>query len=262
MKRLLMCVAVLGLVAPAMAEPQMATMQPVASPAQPYAQSFNAVTGQWQVGARQEGKAWQYLDSVTSGYYTNQVAAPFVGDDMHETFLGTQQLVPPPLPGLFPSQITELMFGYYAPAAYNPGVTSWTSTILIIDNPLGTAPGFGTTVASVLVTGLPIGGWFITLDFQDAPIPKISPNMWFLVSYASLGNGGPLLTFNTGQGVGYAGNLSYGYSHDFFYKNGGLYFFGGAPYWADFVLGVRGVPEPMTIGLLAAGGLLALRRRR
>jgi hypothetical protein len=40
-----MCVAVLGLVAPVMAEPQMATYQSVASPAQPYGKTFNAVTG-------------------------------------------------------------------------------------------------------------------------------------------------------------------------------------------------------------------------
>jgi hypothetical protein len=248
-----MCVAVLGLVAPVMAEPQMATYQSVASPAQPYGKTFNAVTGQWvdQAGARQ--KEWQYLDSVTSGYYTNQAAVPLVGDEFSETFLGNY---PSLLPGLFPSQITELMFGFYAPATYNPGVTSWTATVLIIDNPIGpTSFGFGSTVASVMVTGLPIGGWFITLDFQDAPFPKVSPNMWFMVGYSQLLNAGPLLTFNPGL-------PGYGYSNDFFYKNGALYWFGGLPYWADFVLGVRGIPEPMTIGLLAAGGLLALRRRR
>jgi hypothetical protein len=249
-----MCVAVLGLVAPVLAEPTMDTYKATGSAAQPYAQNWDAGTQQWVDPVGSRAKFWQYLDSVTSGYYTNQAqAAPLVGDNITEQFVGAY----PSLPfGVYPSEITELMFGFYAPAAYNPGVTSWTATILLIDNPAGpTGFGFGSTVMSTLVTGLPIGAWFITLDFQDAPVPKLSPNFWFLVGYSALTDAGPLLTFNPGMpGVAY--------SHDHFYKNGGLYWFGGLPYWADFVYSVRGIPEPMTIGLLAAGGLLVLRRRR
>ena len=251
MKRFLMCVAVLGLVAPALAEPTLNTVSSTNGA------TINTGTYDWDTqqvvpSAGDRAKFWQYTDTMTSGYYTNQATAPFVGDCIHELPVPGQAW--PTQPGLYPSSITELMFGYYAPAAYNPG-TSWVASILILDNPGGGDATMGATVAYFTAV-LPLGGWFTTFDFQDAPIPKIGPDMWFLVGYMGLTDGGPLLSFNPGLPT------DYGYSHDHFYKNGSLYWFGGLPYWADFVYAIRGIPEPMTIGLLAAGGLLVLRRRR
>jgi hypothetical protein len=223
-----------------------------------HAATYNVATGERTAGRGSGPKSWQYTDTVNSGYYTNSADddLDFTGDDIQETALSPWW---PTQPGLFPSSITELMFGYYAPPAYNPGMTSWTAIVQIRTN---TTQGsfMGAALTAITVSGLPLGGWLMTLDLQAQPVPKITPSMWFLVDYTDLTNGGPLVSFNRYGGGPLSGYPGYGYSHDHFYVNGGLFFHSG-PYWADFVHSIAGVPEPTTIALVAAAGLLVLRRR-
>jgi hypothetical protein len=109
--------------------------------------------------------------------------------------------------------------------------------------------GVGTTLAVYGVTGLPGQvtpgyGWLITLTLPTVTSPN--PNIWGATIFNKPWDtplGGP-----AGPWIG---------SHTTACNYAGV-----ATSWPGNLMWALGVPEPMTIGLLAIGGLLALRRRR
>ena len=124
------------------------------------------------------------------------------------------------------------------------GVGSHTQIIAFLSD-AGGAPG--ATFAAFQVTGLPMGGgWIMTLGLPTVTAPGTA--IWGgAIALAAIDYplGGP-------AGIG-------GHTAACMYPlNGG----GFLTSWPGNLQWAIGVPEPTTIGLLALGGLLALRRRR
>lgn len=123
-----------------------------------------------------------------------------------------------------------------------------------------------------------LGGLSVIVDFTDGTpgtglepgyystitVPNVGVDLlgevyiWAGTEYSAIsGTADPTLL---GQVV--AGPQTIGASQDYFYMDpGGLTWFGGDPK-ADFLWELTVVPEPATLGILALGGLVVLRRRR
>ena len=122
--------------------------------------------------------------------------------------------------------------------------SSMTQIVGFFTDTLGSSGWQGATFAAFSVTGLPGGGgWIITLTLPTVTAPH--HHIWAgLIAMAPVDHplGGP-------PGIGSHTNKAW-------YAGGQVTSFEGNLMWAI------GIPEPTTIGLLAFGGLLALRRRR
>jgi hypothetical protein len=111
---------------------------------------------------------------------------------------------------------------------------------------LGSSGWFGTTIALFNVAGLPGGGgWIITLTLPTVTAP--GHHIW----------GGMIATAPIDYPLGGPAGIG-SHTNKAFYAGGQITSWPGNLMWA---IGSP-VPEPMSIGLLAFGGLLALRRRR
>lgn len=264
MKRFLMCLAILGLAAPVLADPTATGTNTVPAGAPVTYVYYDAVTGDISYSDTPRtgdpaAKQWQYNDTGDSGYFFGG-PGQFVGDDIHELMVNPWGGGM----GLWPSTITEITFGAYLYTVHPQ--TAWSAAVLLLDNPGGAdTPGLaGATLTFITGVG-PLGRGVSIVTISGLKIPKPSPDMWFLVDYSgapdagTISGAGPLITGPAWYGPPPSKNI--GYSHNYFWMAGSLYFFGGNP-WADFYHEIRGVPEPVTIGFLAVGGLLALRRRR
>lgn len=228
MKRAIALIALAALVVPAMAG--------VATPTQ-------TSTPATMMGSQRGTPI--YADLVTAASYLNTgTTATYplpVGDDIHAISGGT---------------ITSFQMGYYIPAGGTTG------NILVnffandaVDSIVPPWPaGSPAPIASYLI-GVQPGAWIVTITGVSVPVGQ---DFWFEEDWSNaygqstaIATGGPLLTKNAGGTVGY--------SHSIYSQTGSTWGLTGA--WADFVLSFSVVPEPATIGLLAIGGLLALRRR-
>jgi len=237
--RVLAVLCVLLMAAPAMAE--VSTALPTSG--ELTLSTYNSVSGEITPGMGGPRGTSIYADLVTSGSYINQgTTATYplpVGDDLHATGGGT---------------VTAFQMGYYIPGTigtYNITYTFWPGDATDSD-----PPGYGgaASIASYLLTGLPAGANAFNVTGVSVPV---GADFYIECDFAGNGiaTGGPLITDNSGGTVGY--------SHNYFTQTGSLWSFGGTnPPWADFYLGADIVPEPTTMGLLALGGLLALRRRK
>jgi hypothetical protein len=122
--------------------------------------------------------------------------------------------------------------------------SSMTQIVGFFSDTLGSSGWQGATFAMFSVTGLPGGGgWIITLQLPTVVAPH--HHIWGgMIALAPVDHplGGP-------PGIG-------GHTPKAWYAGGQITSWEGNLMWAI------GVPEPTTVGLLALGGLLALRRRR
>jgi hypothetical protein len=248
MRKVVAIMAVLGMAAvPAIA----AVGEALPAGGQMQYHTVNALTGVVSSGSAPDGGRLPviYADLVTSGYFANcgvqsGVANGFA-DDAHAISGGS---------------ITSLTLGYFVsstgpggPGTVPPGLFPMTVSIwdndaadTMLNGPLGTqlysgtfnVPGADGVPHAVTITGLSIpqtGNFYIQQDWAANGVFRA----------------GPLITGNSGGTVGY--------SHNAFFYYGYSYAFSGI--WSDFYNAAE-VPEPVTIALLAASGLVVLRRRR
>ncbi|MCB9849986.1 MAG: PEP-CTERM sorting domain-containing protein [Phycisphaerales bacterium] len=243
MRKMLAVAVVLCLAAmPAMAA--VGNVSPVSTSTLPVSK-YNAQTGQLTpttLGSRAGGTIYQ--DFTQSGYFLGQGLTasytPAVGDDIHATAAGT---------------MTSFTFAYVLPSATASGFPNSGSAVTInfhantaadgLVPPFPATPGF----FSINVTGLPTGTHAIAVTGLSVPV---GTDFWIEQDWAANGvlRGGPILSTSGG---------TIGYSHSIFSQTGSTW---TLPIWADFFLAVNIVPEPASIGLLAFGGLVVLRRRR
>jgi hypothetical protein len=250
MRKVVAILAVLGMAAvPAMAA--IVEAIPSGTPTQYW--TLNYQTGVLTAGSPGDRSVTIYSDLVQSPYFANNGANPppsgsgsidGFADDIHAISGGT---------------ITSWTLGYFVsaqsgpPGNYPVRVSLWpldpmNETAVPVDGPNAGAfftadlslPGADGLQHVVTLTGLSIA----------APADFWAEQDW---AGQGVGRAGPIITANSGG--------SPGYSHDVFSASSLLYYFGPGV-WADFVNEFSIVPEPVTIGLLAAGGLVVLRRRR
>jgi hypothetical protein len=144
-------------------------------------------------------------------------------------------------------------------------------------------------IAAYTITGLgtsatyPPGSNSYSISAQKLAPVAMPADFWMEISITN--NQGAIIApdpVHTGVGFLLAGDdvsEANGLSHDFFAAMttkgnvGGYFWFGGYtpnlppsdPNYnpmSNFLLGINGIPEPMTLGLVALGGLLVVRRRR
>jgi hypothetical protein len=188
-----------------------------------------------------------YADLVTSGYFANcgtQTLTTLDGfsDDIHATQGGT---------------VTSITFAYFVSVQSGPAGLYPVDLSIWEGDPTDTTPlppNQGNMLASfdnLMVPGADGVPHLVTLT--GISVPLTGPDFYIDQGWGVNGvfRAGPLITGNSGGTVGY--------SHNAFFYYGYSYAFSGT--WSDFVYAVE-VPEPMTIGLLAASGLVVLRRRR
>ena len=220
--------------------------------------------GDWEYSTVVPRGPWAYLEDTMSGYYWDPGGAGYdsMADDIH-FFDGTA-----------PIHMTDFHVAWYS--RITAGLTPITMDVCFYafeEDELGCVYIGNKKYAHYTVTGLGTGLRVTDVDVSDHPY--LPCDVWMQVCFTDK-NGNPavdtgcLLAQDKLAEVG-------GTSKDIMLVMGdcctepptvlGGSWFGGyetTPYWnpaANFLLGVT-VPEPLTLGLVALGGLLAIRRRR
>jgi hypothetical protein len=178
-----------------------------------------------------------YTNGVTAG------AATFVLDDMH--FAAPS------------NTISHVHFLYYNPGAGGTLMSPSTDVLAFFSNPGGLNTAVGATLALYSFMA-PTGFFLFSLNISGAPA-VVGQDVWMgynksLTTFWT--GGGQPVTFGTGTNIGALGFSPTTISPSLFTT------FMGAPAPGSLHWAVGGVPEPVTITLLAIGGLVSLRRRK
>jgi len=249
MRKMLAVAVVLGLAAlPVMAG--VGTVTPVSQSTLTAGQTFNAATGQLSQTAPSPRFAGTiYADVGVAGVLNAGTTASYplpVGDDIHAIAGGT---------------MTSFTFGYFMPSTASGPTGQVTFRFYTTDISLTAVPpsppsgAFYTT--TVTVAGLPnsaSGGVYVSAVAVTGLSVPVGTDFWIEQDWSGNGVpvGGPIITGDSSGAVGF--------SYSVFSQTGSLWTLTNS--WADFFYVVNVVPEPATIGLLAFGGLVILRRRK
>jgi hypothetical protein len=220
-----------------------------------HAQTFQYAGDGAVTGTKALTDDYLYLESDDSGYFITTTAGHTYGDDIHFNS---------------PVTMTGWEFEYFSrvTAAFVP--FNGFVTFHEMDSYSGAA---GAVLASYTLTGLTTGGHVIEQDFPGAPV-ALPEHVYMEIGWdaAVRGDTGIKIALDDTAEVGVS-------SWDLFpvFNPPGSYL--GLSWWGgytpdipaggagwnpmgNFVIGIAGVPEPLTLGLVALGGLVALRRRR
>ena len=270
MKKMLAIVAVLGLCTAVNAQPMLMTAE--------------QATGELTYMGERTQDPYAYLENTNSLYYLPQRLndGRSFADDIHN--LGCCNNPDAPDYGYFTMTgfdlayvVSSVMHSETEAGELSMVVRFWENdpNCNVIAGPL----------ASYHITGLATGGYYREWDISADPVMVPCGNLWFEVTFYKE-NLDPENPLDTHTNVAAGMYIAYDYypevgsrSHDWYMVFGshakygpgpilGLGWIGGyspPPYWnpaGNFILSVRGTPEPISLALLALGGLVAVRRRR